>query len=108
MQVVDSASGLLHVTVRTSPQPPVKGVNAVQYQITDAAGGPVDGLDVTAFPWMPAHGHGTSVQPTITAEGAGIYQIVNVYLYMSGRWELRSDLGQDGGQDSVIPVFDVP
>jgi hypothetical protein len=68
---------------------------------------PVDGLRVDVVPWMPVMGHGTSVIPTVTPSGRGIYVITNVYLYMPGRWELRSKFS-DGVQDSAAPTFDVP
>ena len=105
-----SASGRLSVAVRTSPQPPVKGVNAVQFRITDAAGVAVDGAGVVVVPWMPSHGHGTSVRPLVEAEGDGVYTITNVYLYMDGQWQLRSTLSLQAGDapDSVTPVLDVP
>lgn len=105
-----TTSGRYQVTVRTSPQPPVKGVDAVQYQITDAAGGAVDGLVLDAVPWMPSHGHGTSANTIVVAQGQGLYEIDNVYLFMNGHWELRSTFAASDtdGADGVTPVFDVP
>jgi len=102
-----SDAGRFVVTVRTSPQPPVRGVDAVQLQIADAAGLPVDGLSIEAVPWMPAHGHGTSTRPTVEPQGGGVYQITNVNLYMAGLWELRSTLQFGEGADTVAPAFDV-
>jgi hypothetical protein len=103
-----SEGGRWQVAVRTSPQPPIKGVDAVQFQISDADGAGVDGLAVTAVPWMTAHGHGTSARTRVSAQGLGIYQIDNVYLYMDGRWELRSTLASDDAAEAVTPIFDVP
>lgn len=100
--------GRWQVAVRTSPQPPIKGVDAVQFQVTDADGVGVDGLAVAAVPWMVAHGHGTSARTQVEPQGLGIYQIANVYLYMDGQWELRSTLTSDVATDAVTPVFDVP
>jgi hypothetical protein len=107
---LSSDSGQYQVQVRTSPQPPVKGVDAVQYQIADAAGAPVDGLVIDAVPWMPSHGHGTSAKAVVEPQDQGVYEITNVYLFMDGHWELRSTLtSADGaGADGVTPVFDVP
>jgi len=45
-----SDAGRFVVTVRTSPQPPVRGVDAVQLQIDDSVGTPVDGLSIEAVP----------------------------------------------------------
>jgi hypothetical protein len=108
LTTLTTPSGLWQVAVRTSPQPPIKGVDAVQFQITDVDGVGVDGLTVTAVPWMAAHGHGTSARTRVAAQGVGIYQIDNVYLYMDGQWELRSTLAGPEASESVTPVFDVP
>jgi len=102
-----SDAGHFVVAVRTSPQPPVRGVDAVQLQIADAAGSPVDGLSIEAVPWMPAHGHGTSTRPDVEPQGGGVYEITNVNLYMAGLWELRSTLQFAEGSDTVAPAFDV-
>jgi len=102
-----SDAGRFVVTVRTSPQPPVRGVDAVQLQIDDSVGTPVDGLSIEAVPWMPAHGHGTSTRPKVEPQGGGIYELTNVSLYMAGLWELRSTLRFAEGADTVAPAFDV-
>jgi hypothetical protein len=84
-----SDSGALHVEVRTSPQPPVRGTNEAELTVTGADDGrPRDGLDVQVTTWMPAMNHGSSA-PTVTAEGGGKYLVQGVYLYMPGTWELR-------------------
>jgi hypothetical protein len=107
--VLPSTAGTKEVAVWTSPQPPVKGVIAVQLQVTDSAtGSPLDGLAIQAVPWMPSHGHGTSAKTLVQPEEAGVYQVDNVYLYMDGAWELRTTLTAADGPDTVVPVFDVP
>ena len=106
-QTIMSDHGLLRIEVRPTPDPPVRGDNVVQLVITNAAGAPVDGLQLDAQPWMPAHGHGTSVIPTVTAQGGGQYQLDHVYLYMAGTWELR--LAFTGTEsDTATPAFSVP
>lgn len=118
--VLPSTAGTKQVTVWTSPQPPVKGVNVVRLLVTDAATGtPLDGLGVQAVPWMPSHGHGTAAKTLVEPQQGGVYLIDNVYLYMDGSWELRTTLTDPNGDgstpaggaeagDSVVPVFDVP
>lgn len=87
-----SASGALNIEVRTSPQPPSRGVNHVELTITSASDGtPRDGLTIDVRPWMPSMGHGSS-QPTVTPEGGGKYLASEVYLYMPGTWELRTTI----------------
>jgi len=38
-------------------------------------------------PWMPLHGHGSSVTPTIMNNGDGTYSI-SVYFFMPGFWQI--------------------
>lgn len=99
-------SGTLHVEVRTSPQPPAVGNDDVELTVTDASGNPRDGLAVSVKPWMPAMNHGTS-ETTITPEGGGKYLVTNVYLYMSGVWQLQ--IGFSGAvSDHVEPELQLP
>ena len=70
------------------PAPPQKQSNALILQVVDAAGMPVDGATVSVTPFMPDHGHGSSVKPTVTAKGGGLYDVANVYLPMPGLWRL--------------------
>ena len=98
----------LVIEVRTAPdQPPERGVDAVQFVVKDPSGTPQDGLQIAATLWMPAMGHGSSVDPTVTARGKGIYVLDNVYLYMPGHWELRTSFS-GSVTDRATPAFDVP
>jgi hypothetical protein len=103
-----SAAGALSLDVRTSPQPPIQGLQAAQLVITDSAtGAPVDGLSIAVVPWMPAMGHGTSLVPTVSAQGKGVYEIDQLSLFMGGEWELR--LAITGPYvDTANPAFNVP
>jgi hypothetical protein len=108
LAVVPSDDMMLSIEVRTLPdQPPERGVASVQLVVKDAAGMPVDGLDVAALPWMPSMGHGTSISPMSSAQGKGTYRLDNVYLYMPGHWELRTSFSGTV-DDSATPAFDVP
>ncbi len=103
---VTSSSGTLHVALRSSPQPLAVGNDDLQLEITDASGAPRDGLTVTVKPWMPAHDHGSS-ETTVTAQGGGKYLVTNVYLYMSGVWQLQ--LGFSGPvHDDASLQFELP
>src|SRR4051812_2949801 len=67
-----SENDQLEILLHTAPeQPPARGVNAVLYSVRDAAGAPVDGLDVKVVPWMTAMGHGSSVIPSVYPQGEG-------------------------------------
>lgn len=107
LSTLRSADGTWDVSLWTAPQPPPKGSVEVKYRIVDQTQTPIDGLALQVVPWMPAHGHGTSVAAIVTPEGEGYYLVKPVFLYMSGRWELRTTIGGIAG-DGVVPVVDVP
>ncbi|HEX7602032.1 MAG TPA: FixH family protein [Polyangiaceae bacterium] len=108
LTTVTSDSGALRIEVRTAPdQPPQHGLIAVDFVIADAkTGATVDGLTVHPVPWMPAHGHGTSITPTVTPHGLGHYEITSVDFYMAGSWQLRTDISGTI-TDHVDVSFDV-
>jgi hypothetical protein len=102
------AAGKLVVEVRTAPeQPPARGVATIELRIADAAGEPLDGLTVTAVPWMPDMGHGASVKPKVAAAGEGRYEVDNVNMFMPGRWELRIQ-ATGPVEDSAKVTFQIP
>jgi hypothetical protein len=93
----------LKLAVYTDPQPPTEGSLSVRYVITDATSAqPVDGLSLSIVPWMPAMGHGTSVVPSVSAGGGGVYNLSNVYLFMPGQWQLRTAIS-GAVTDSAAP-----
>ena len=55
---------------------------------------------------MPAHGHGT--RPPGIMRAGDRYQVDDLVLYMSGRWELRFALRHDGHDDEALVTVDVP
>jgi hypothetical protein len=70
-----------------NPWPIVKGNNAWDIVIVDANGAPVSGSTFTVKPWMPDHGHGSSLQPTISpASNAGEFSIADLNVFMAGIW----------------------
>src|SRR5262245_41921471 len=70
-ETIASDSGQLTIAVRYAPDPPSVGTGAALLTFTDPRGGTLSGLALTVIPWMPAHGHGTSVNPTITETAPG-------------------------------------
>jgi hypothetical protein len=107
-QTTTADSGALSVQVRTSPQPPQRGTIRVELTVTNVGDGtPRDGLTLDVVPWMPAHNHGTSVVPTVAAEGQGKYLVTGVDLFMPGHWELRTTFSGPV-TDHAAPAFDVP
>ena len=102
----DSVSGAFKaVLVASVPGPPVKGTNAWTVTITDAAGAPQDGLEMTAAPFMPDHNHPTTVKAVVTPanDGKGTYAVDPVYLFMPGFWQVKLMLQTTAGdKDTVI------
>src|SRR5215467_10646134 len=72
---VTGDSGRLRIALWTEPsQPPQRGTNSVKLTVTDATtGAAIDGLALDVVPWMPAMAHGTSLTPSVAAQGAGTY-----------------------------------
>ena len=106
-QTLTSDSGALRIAVHFAPSPPVVGSDAVQLAFTDASGAAISGLALTVVPWMPAHGHGTSVDPTVTEMTPGTFVASPLYLSMPGSWELR--MTTSGSLDDTAKAsFEIP
>ena len=68
------------------PAPPAQYLNTWVLKVEDSAGDPVSGATITSVtPFMPDHGHGTSV-PQIVANPDGTITVSNLYLFMLGVW----------------------
>ena len=104
--VITDAAGL-RVNMRWFPMPPIRGSDAAELTVLDEAGAPVDGVDITIVPWMPAHGHGTSVQPVVTPTGPGTLVATPLYLFMAGEWQLRMTLS-GASNDTALATVDIP
>lgn len=102
---VAGSAGQLSVEVRSSPQPPVRGRAIFQLKVTGLHGG-VEGLNIAVQPWMPLMGHGTSVKPVVKEMGNGVYEVSDVYLFMAGLWELRTEF-EGEAVDHVAPQFEI-
>jgi hypothetical protein len=93
-----SASGALKVTlVSGDPAPPAKGTNAWVVRIEDASGAPMPSAPLSVTPFMPDHGHGTSIVATITPHGDGTYDVAPLYLFMPGVWRVTFAIAADAG-----------
>jgi len=97
--------GLFTFVLKTAdPAPPGKGVNAWTLRIMDATGAAVTGATVTLHPFMPDHGHGTSVVPQVQVDGDG-YTVQNIYLFMAGLWEVTIEATSGQDTDSAVVRF---
>jgi hypothetical protein len=106
-EVVPSASGAANISVRWSWSPPVVGYDAGELTITDTTGAAVTGLALTIVPWMPAHGHGASVAPTVSETSAGVYVAAPLDFFMSGQWELITTM-TGPINDTATPSVEIP
>ena len=104
---VNSASGSLHVELRSVPDPMVRGQNVGQLAITDGSGQPVDGVTVEVLPWMPSHGHGTSQAVEITDQGGGVFIANPLYLFMAGEWQIQMKF-QGAVDDTAMAIVEIP
>jgi hypothetical protein len=83
--------------LQANPSPPAKGTNTITLELSDASGAPVDNATITVTPFMPDHGHGSAVVPTVTPSGGGKYAVSNVYLAMAGLWKVTFSVQVAGG-----------
>ncbi len=107
LAAVDSSAGTLHLELRTVPDPLVRGQNVGQLTVTDSTGQPIDGLTIAVRPWMPSHGHGTSVNPQTIDNGDGVYILNPLYLFMAGEWELQMSF-QGAVNDTATTTVEIP
>jgi hypothetical protein len=85
----------------SDPAPPSRGTNVWTVRTLGAGGAPVD-VTLTATPFMPDHGHGSSVVPQITKSADG-YRIEALYLFMPGVWRVLLDA--QGAQSDAAAFY---
>ncbi len=91
---VTSTSGTRkYVLLSANPAPPARGTDTWSIKITDAGGTSQPGLTVGVLPFMPDHGHGTSVNATVTANPDGTYKVDPLYFFMPGVWRISFWIG---------------
>lgn len=94
--------GLFQVVLDESdPAPPGRGTNTWAVRVLDAQGMPVTGSTLAVDPFMPDHGHGTSVKPVVTAGADGSFTITPLYLFMPGVWRIRFTVTTPSDSDTV-------
>jgi len=73
----------------------------------------MSGYTLSVVPWMPAHGHGASVAPTVNETSPGVYVAAPLDFYMSGNWQLLTTITGPADaaaafHDSAQPSVDIP
>jgi hypothetical protein len=93
-----SSSGNLKVTlVSGDPTPPARGNNSWNVTLTDSAGNAIPNAQPVAVPYMPDHGHGSSVTPDVTPTSGAAFTVSPLYLFMPGVWQVTFTATPDAG-----------
>ncbi len=90
--------------VSSDPGPPLRGTNTWEVKLLDGSGQPVTGATITVTPYMPEHGHGSQVVPTVAADGDQ-YEITNLYLFMPGLWKITLQATSGATTDTAAFTF---
>ncbi|MEO8876875.1 MAG: FixH family protein [Polyangiaceae bacterium] len=101
------ASGAFDIKLMSiNPNPAFKGNNAWTIQVVDASGAPVTGATIKVNPYMPDHGHGSSITPQIAAgRDPGTYDITLLNLFMPGIWTVTIVVTNAGITDQSVFTF---
>ncbi len=94
------------------PAPAIRGNNTWVVQVSSMASGvvgnPIDGAEVSATPFMPAHQHGSPITAVVTPTGnPGEYSISPVNLWMPGVWQTTIALTTPSA-DRAVYSFCIP
>lgn len=98
------ASHYTFVLQQAQPAPPAKDTNTWTVAILDSAHAPVTGATLTIKPFMPDHGHGSSLVPSATAQGDS-YTITPLYFFMPGLWQTTITAQVDSVIDAAVFAF---
>ena len=95
----------LSIQLLTSdPAPPGVDLNTWTFKVLKQDGTAISGANVKIAPYMPDHGHGPSVVPSIAAAG-DTYTATNVDLFMPGVWQITFSIDAAGTLDQVVMDF---
>ncbi len=87
--------------------PPVSGQNSLEFVLADEDGNPIEGAEVTATPFMPSMGHGSTEVPIVKELEDGEYLATNIVYTMKGEWTLTIEVKTDSTEDSFVLLYDV-
>lgn len=104
---VRSNDGAIMASIEAAtPELPARGANTWKVKFTDASGAPIDGAALSVEPFMPDHGHGSSVAPVVGVQSGGLYEVSKLTFMMPGVWRVTFRLTPAGGtaHDAVFFV----
>jgi YtkA-like len=106
MTVASASKALTFALVQSSPAPPAKGNDVWTLKVTNSSGAAQPNLGMSVLPFMPDHGHGTSVNASITDNKDGTYTVTPLYFFMPGVWRITFSTATPS--DSAVFFFCVP
>ena len=106
VSVQSQAKTMKFTLARSSPAPPARGTGTWNIHVTDANGTALPSLTLAAKPFMPDHGHGPAVIPSVANNGGGDYTVTNLYFFMPGVWQIT--FTSQASTDSAVFTFCVP
>lgn len=88
------------------PAPPAAGSNEWEVQLIDASNGPLPNAIITKVRlWMPSHGHGSGVTPTVTPGENGKATIKALEFVMPGVWTVTVSAQNEEATDEATFAF---
>lgn len=103
MKQEGTSHALTFTLALADPAPPARGQNTWTVRV-DKGGAPQTNATLEVTPWMPKHGHGTSVVPMVTPSGSD-YIISPLYFFMPGLWQVTIKASAGGVTDSAVFTF---
>ncbi|WP_394827581.1 FixH family protein [Pendulispora albinea] len=92
MEVASAQKKFKFKLVSADPAPPQKNHNKWKIRIVDQNGAEIpDGVVTVPPPFMPDHGHGSSVTPSVIPTGDGNYDVgftSPLHFFMPGVWRI--------------------
>lgn len=92
-------AGITLAIVDSLPAPPAKGDNQWSVELRDPDDALMPGFALEVAPFMPDHGHGTTVAVVVTDDGNGSYTLNPVNFFMPGYWETTITVVDPGATD---------
>jgi hypothetical protein len=105
MEAIGDEGAVKGVLIAASPAPPERNENDWTVEFRDMSDAPLSDVEITmAQPFMPAHNHDGTFDPTVVAlDEPGRFEIQDINLWMPGMWEVRFTVeSASAGADYVV------
>lgn len=105
LERLGTGKAMKFVLVQGDPAPPSRGNNTWTLKIADASSKPITDATIEIKPFMPDHGHGSSVKPSATKNTDGSYKIDPLYFFMPGLWQVTFNATSGATSDTAVFTF---